>query len=91
MMKIRKREQSPQNNFSSSPPQESPRRDFDAREVVCRGQHKVPGFRPWVGFRGPEDLSMKAMWEDTRPEKALAMALYQNFHDCYMDLIVQHP
>ena len=34
---------------------------------------------------------MIAMWGDVRPEQAMAIALYQNYHDCYMDLIVQHP
>ena len=47
--------------------------------------------KPWVGFKGPEDKSMIAMWGDATTEMTMVLGLYKNFMDCYMDLIVQHP
>ena len=58
---------------------------------MCRGQHIVPGYKPWIGFLGPEDLSMKAMWYKEDECRRLVVALYTDWLNCYLDLRLANP
>ena len=64
---------------------------FDASAFCCRGQHQVCGYRPWVGFKGPIDHSMRAMWRDSNPRRSVCIALYSDYLNCYLDKIGANP